>query len=217
MSKLQLIYVYDPLCGWCYGFSPVIKEFYKKFRTKLSVEVVSGGMVLGERAGPVGKMAAYIQQAYKVVEDRTSVKFGKKFLHALKDGQMIFSSLPPSRALTAFKHIRPQDAILMAHEIQKSIYYRGEAPTDEQVYLKLAKKFELPVNKFQELLWSDQIAKATEEDFKRSAALGVSGFPTVFIGNEKELMPIARGYLPYEDLLMNAINAGEYFGQPLVN
>lgn len=216
MKKLNLIYVYDPLCGWCYGFSPVIKQFYKKFRTKLEFEVLSGGMVVGDRIGPIGKVAAYIKDAYKVVEERTGVTFGKPFLAALDEGSMIFNSIPPSRALTAFKVFRPNDAMLMAHELQKAVYYDGKAPGDAKLYVELAKKFELPVESFEEALWSDSIAKKTEQEFITSGELGVSGFPTVFIGNKEKLYPVSRGYMAYEDFLMNAVNAAAYFGEELV-
>ncbi len=46
-STMKLIYVYDALCGWCYGFSPVITDFSARHASEFAVEVVSGGMVLG--------------------------------------------------------------------------------------------------------------------------------------------------------------------------
>jgi len=216
MEKLKITYVYDPLCGWCYGFSPVIKKFYKKFRSKLDFEVISGGMILGERVGPISVMAQYIKQAYKVVEQRTGVTFGQQFLKALDEGKIVISSLPPSRALTTFKTFRPDDAVLMAHEIQKAIYYEGHAPVDVNVYTRLAEKFELPVKAFQEKLLSEEIALATEDEFKKSAQLGVTGFPTVFLNKGDQMMQIAQGYLPYEDLLMNAINGAAAYDVELV-
>ncbi|MTI20065.1 hypothetical protein E1176_03435 [Fulvivirga sp. RKSG066] len=182
----------------------------------MSFEVVSGGMVLGDRIGPIGEVAGYIKEAYNVVEDRTGVKFGDQFLKALDDGKMIFSSIPPSRALTTFKSFRPDDAMLMAHELQKSFYFDGRAPGDAKLYEELAKKFELPEKQFQEKLWSDEIAKQTENEFRRSGELGVTGFPTVFMGNDQELVPIARGFVPHEDFMMNAMNVAAHFDVELV-
>ncbi len=28
---MDLVYVYDALCGWCYGFAPVIKAFAERY------------------------------------------------------------------------------------------------------------------------------------------------------------------------------------------
>jgi len=173
-------------------------------------------MILGDRIGPIGQVAAYIKDAYKVVEERSGVEFGKPFLKKLEDGNMVISSLPPSRALTAFKIFRPHDAILMAHEIQKSIYYHGNTPSDEKAYLKLAEKFELDVEAYQEALWSDQIAQKTEKEFQRSSQLRVQGFPTVLLSNGKEMMAVSRGFLPHEDFMMNMMNAAAYFDVELV-
>jgi len=214
---LKITYVYDPLCGWCYGFSPVIKQIYKKFRSKLDFEVISGGMVVGDRIGPIGEVAAYISEAYKVVENRTGVEFGKNFLKGLEEGSMIFSSIPPSQALTAFKHMRANDAVLMAHEIQKAIYFNGNAPVNPNTYFELAKKFDLNLVEYENLLQSEEIAKATQNEFQKSAELGVSGFPTVFIGHNDEVIPISRGYQDYDEFLMNIINGAAYFDVELMS
>ena len=77
---MNLIYCYDAWCGWCYGFSPVIKKIEAHFKDKLHVEVLSGGMILPQQPNAIGVMAPYIQQAYKTVEEYTGIKFGEDFL-----------------------------------------------------------------------------------------------------------------------------------------
>ena len=34
-EKMKLLYVYDPLCGWCYGFGPVAEQIEKNFRLQI--------------------------------------------------------------------------------------------------------------------------------------------------------------------------------------
>jgi putative protein-disulfide isomerase len=43
--KPKIIYCYDAYCGWCYGFSPVIKELWLKHREQFDFETISGGMI----------------------------------------------------------------------------------------------------------------------------------------------------------------------------
>jgi len=43
MEKVKLIYYFDALCGWCFGFSPVISQLEKEFEDRLNFEVISGG------------------------------------------------------------------------------------------------------------------------------------------------------------------------------
>src|SRR6516164_6627574 len=56
-----LIYCYDAYCGWCYGFSPVIRRIVGEFRGRLPVEVLSGGMIIGERPLSIKQSAGYIR------------------------------------------------------------------------------------------------------------------------------------------------------------
>ena len=71
-SDMKLIYYFDALCGWCYGFSPVMSKVQEKYSGKLDIEVVSGGLFLGKRAGGVNEVAPHIKAgAYKSVERRT--------------------------------------------------------------------------------------------------------------------------------------------------
>ena len=97
-SDMKLIYYFDALCGWCYGFSPVMSKVQEKYSGKLDIEVVSGGLFLGKRAGGVNEVAPHIKAgAYKSVERRTGVKFGQTFLEdVLKNGNMTPYDLSPA-------------------------------------------------------------------------------------------------------------------------
>src|SRR3546814_11607747 len=44
MSTPHLIYFADPMCSWCYGFSPVLDEIRHAFGRALPVRVVMGGL-----------------------------------------------------------------------------------------------------------------------------------------------------------------------------
>jgi putative protein-disulfide isomerase len=56
-----LIYCYDAYCGWCYGFSPVMKKVEEAYKDRLQIEVLSGGMVLPEQPVHIGATAEYIK------------------------------------------------------------------------------------------------------------------------------------------------------------
>jgi len=42
-----LIYCYDAYCGWCYGFSPVIKKIAEDYKDIFDIGVFCGGMMIG--------------------------------------------------------------------------------------------------------------------------------------------------------------------------
>src|SRR5687767_14668497 len=75
-----LIYCYDAYCGWCYGFSPVIRQIAAAYQGELPIEILSGGMIFEENPQHISAIAVYIQKAYKTVEATTGIQFGKDFL-----------------------------------------------------------------------------------------------------------------------------------------
>lgn len=203
-KTMTLIYVYDPLCGWCYGFSPVIQKFYDETAELNEVKVISGGMVTGERTGPIGEVAPYIKNAYLDVESSTGIKFGEAFLKdVLEEGSTIFTSVPPSIALAVFKDLMPEKQLQFAGDIQKAIYYDGVAPEDLQAWSERAAQYGLDQQDFHERLKSERYAQKAREDFLEAQTLGVRGFPTVFVKNGDHMHLLARGYLDYASLEKN--------------
>ena len=61
--KPIIIYCYDAWCGWCYGFSPVIKALHEKYKNQFDFEPLSGGMIPVESTQPIGNIAGYIKNA----------------------------------------------------------------------------------------------------------------------------------------------------------
>ncbi|MGD1892929.1 MAG: DsbA family protein [Cyclobacteriaceae bacterium] len=198
---MKIIYAYDALCGWCYGFSPVIEAFHQKHREEIDFEVLSGGMVTGSRIGPIGEVAPYIRHAYRDVEQATGVKFGEAFLKdVLEDGQTIFTSVPPAIAMSVFKSHRAEEAVLFASALQKAIYYDGLAPEDTAAYGQLAEEFGINKNIFTQQMAESKFLAEAQKEFYRTQQLGVQGFPTVFAEVENTYYPLTRGYTPLDEL-----------------
>ncbi|MGY6561615.1 MAG: DsbA family protein [Luteibaculaceae bacterium] len=195
---MKIVYVYDALCGWCYGFSPVMEQFHNEFKDSIRFEVISGGMITGSRIGPVGEVAPYISWAYKEVENKTGVKFGSGFLDkTLKEGTSIFTSIPLAIALSVFKEVEPEQSIQFAAELQKAVYYSGIEPENLNAYGEIAAKFGLDSVLFVQKMKDPKYLSLAKEDFKKSADLKVSGFPTIFLEIDNKHYVLGNGYMPY--------------------
>lgn len=200
-EKPIILYVYDPLCGWCYGFSPVMVRLYEQYKDSVEFDVISGGMVVGDRIGPLGEKAAYIREAYKTVEQKMGVKFGDKYVNEiLAEGTAIQTSIPASKLLVAFKSLDSGKAILYAHELQNALYRDGVYPDDLRGLLESTDTFGVSKDDILTIAESDEVIGAMEHDFKMSSQLGVSGFPTVFIIKDNTINVIARGAESYENV-----------------
>ena len=198
---MKIIYVYDALCGWCYGFSPVLSQFQEKYKDILNFQVISGGMILGSRIGPIGEVASYISKAYKEVEKVTGVEFGNAFLNnTLKNGDAIFTSLPPAIALSVFNELNAGKIVQFTSAMQRAIYYDGIYPEDLEAYGLIATKFGIDAKSFVLKMKTPLYRKLAEDDFETSSKLNVSGFPTVFIENNESYRKIGSGYMTFNQL-----------------
>jgi putative protein-disulfide isomerase len=201
MKAHKIIYVFDALCGWCYGFSPVVKALFETYQDKFEFEVLSGGMILGDRAGPIGEVAAYINSEYKTVEDTTGIKFGKAFLTHLEKGVMKFSSEKPAIALSVFKSSQPERAIVFAHDLQQSTYFDGKDPNHNELYRYLAVNFGIDPDEFEKKLLLEEYRDAAFYDFALAKQLQVESFPAVLLQeSETKFYLLAKGYTDFETL-----------------
>ena len=203
-EKPILLYVFDPLCGWCYGFSPVMVQLYNEYKSQIEFDAISGGMVVGDRIGPLSEKAPYIKGAYKVVEEKMNVKFGDKYINkVLAEGTAIQTSIPSSKLFVAFKSLDNSKAILFAHELQNAIYFYGIHPDDTEGLLENCETFGVNKESIMTIASSEKVIPVMEHDFELSSRLGVTGFLTVFIIKDNAINVVARGADSYENVKSN--------------
>lgn len=197
-------YCYDAYCGWCYGFSPVVKKLYDTYRHRLAFDVLSGGMILQDPPAPIGRMAGYIAQAYKTVEEMTGITFGEDYLWHIFNPELsdwFPHSLLPARSLCVFKKYHPERAVEWAADIQYALHYEGRDLTDPEAYRHLLEKYEIPTQDFFTQLAADQSKEDAQYEFQLVKQLQVSGYPCVLLQvSDSRFYMIGRGYTPYETL-----------------
>jgi len=193
-----LYYCYDAYCGWCYGFSPVIRQIFEQYRDRLAFDVLSGGMILPETPQPIGVMAPYIQKAYKTVEEHTGIKFGADWLWHIfhpEESDWYPSSEKPAIAMCVFKEYHPDLAILFAADLQYALHEEGRDLTDDEAYRHLLEKYEIPEQEFYTRLRSATYRERAYEEFALVKQLKVTGFPTLFLQvSASRLYLLSRGY-----------------------
>lgn len=194
-EKPKLIYVYDALCGWCYGFSNVMQTLFEKYQTEFDFEVISGGMVLGDREGPISQSAELIKSHYPRVQETTGVLFGPAFVAMLEEGSQYQSSEKPAIALSVFKSFEPKKAVLFAHDIQELTFVKGLDLNVDDNYLPLIENYNIPKEEFLEKLKSNEYKQNAYYDFALAKQLQVTGYPVALIQtSERNFYMIAKGY-----------------------
>jgi putative protein-disulfide isomerase len=198
--SMTLIYCYDAYCGWCYGFSPVIRKIAEDYRERIFIEVLSGGMI--RENVPISYSAGYVSKAYKMVEERTGIKFGDDFLwHIFHPDQSdwILNSEKAAIALCIFKDYRPGLQVQFASDLQYALKFEGRDLTDEQAYRHLLAKYQLSAEEFYEKLRSEEYHHRALEEFSIVQRLQVRGFPALFLQTgDSKYYRIADGFTDYE-------------------
>lgn len=199
-TKPEFIYVYDPLCGWCYGFSPVMQKLKDYYKDKMNFTIYSGGLVVGERVSSIKEGFGFIKAGTKTVTKTTGVEFGKPFMDLVEEGSYIYNSEPACVALTVFKTINPERAFEFAHDMQLALFKAGKSLNDTATFLNLVKNFDVNPDDFLQKFRQEEYKKATYEEFETANALGADGFPTVIIKKGNDYKVLSNGYKDYDEL-----------------
>ena len=199
-----IIYCYDAYRGWCYGFSPVIKEIAVNYKDKFNFEVLSGGMITGQPLQPIAVTAGYIEKAYKTVEEHTGIQFGSDYLWHIKNpdkSDWYPNSEKPAIAMCIFKEYYPDDQVAFAADLQYALHYEGRDLCDDEAYRHLLLKYAINPEEFYSKLHSPEYKEKAEYEFSVVKQLQVTGFPAVLLqASESKFYLIARGYTNYATL-----------------
>ncbi len=198
MKYPQLFYCYDAWCGWCYGFSSVIKKIANDYAPVMESEALSGGMILPVNPVHIKATAPYISEAYKEVEKLTGVKFGQDYLWHIfnpEKSDWYPDSLKPAIALCVFKSYFPNQSISIASDLQYALHYEGRDLTDDEAYRHLIEKYKINPEDFYNKLHNPEYEQLARQEFSMVQQLQVTGFPAVFIQTgELKFYMVARGY-----------------------
>lgn len=200
----QIIYCYDAYCGWCYGFSPVMKKVYEKYKSTLGFEVLSGGMIISQPPKHISVTAGYIKNSYKQVEEHTGIRFGSDYLwHIMnpEESDWYPDSTKPAIALTIFKEIFPTLQVVFAGELQYALFEEGRDLCDNEAYRHLLQKYHIEEAGFYKKLGSEEYKEKANYEFALVKQLQVTGYPAVlFQESESKFHLLAKGFTDFETL-----------------
>ncbi len=199
----KLIYVFDPLCGWCYGFEPVMEKIQSEYKDLIEFEVFPGGMVLEPNAQPIGHMMDYLKEAIPRLEETTGVKISENYLNnILEPGTAVLTSELPSMVYSALHKIYSGREVELARKIQDILYQKGKNTNDLEVYRNLIKESkDKEIKEVAACILSDENRAQTFNFFKKSSDLGVTGFPFLgIVDDQNQVYKVAAGYVPHDTL-----------------
>ncbi len=171
-----LHYLYDPLCGWCYGAEPLAAA---------AANVV--GLTLRLHAGALWPQPTrlpeetrrYIQQADMRIAQMSGQPFGTAYLHELlQDPALVLDSRPVIAAVLAAQSLDATKALPMLRGIQHAHYERGRHVVEEATLIDIAASIGLDAAAFTAALHEVPVDSHIAESREFMNNIGAQGFPT---------------------------------------
>jgi len=208
-NVLNITYYYDPLCGWCYGFSKVVSQLTDHYGDSLNLNIVSGGLFTGNRVGLVNNIAPYIKAgAYRSVESTTGVKFGDAFLDDINgNGKIELNSVPPSIAFCIVKEAYPDHEIDFAKTLLDAVYRDGANPSDLDAYKPYIDAIGMDWQKFISKMGQTKYLEMAQAEFNTFRKSGLGGMPSLVMYQDDNAVLLTNGYATFQSLKLKIASA----------
>jgi putative protein-disulfide isomerase len=197
-AQTRLVYFADPMCSWCYGFSPVIAALAERFEDRLPLDLVMGGL----RAGNTEPMRAEDKDYIRSAWARVGAASGQPFDFSFFDREgFLYDTEPACRAVVTARRLLPRMALPFMARIQQASYAENRDMTATEEIAGVAEEAGFDRAAFNAAFDAAETRNETFRDFLTAQSLGIHGFPTLIAGSEeKGYALLTNGYRPLEDL-----------------
>lgn len=195
---MNLIYVADPMCSWCYGFAKPLDELLADPRdaAPLELALVMGGLRPFTTEAMTPARADELAGHWHHVAQASGQPFAPAALAATSRPDFVYDTEPASRATVTVRTQWPQVAWRYFKAVQHAFYAEGRNVTEPDVLADLAHGLGLPRAEFNMAFASQAMRDATLQDFQQAQAWGIRSFPSLLIMHGDHLHGVANGYVP---------------------
>lgn len=197
-KKPLLFYFGDPMCSWCYGFSPELSQALETLGESVELKVIMGGL-RPYNTETMADLEDFLKDHWEHVQEASGQDFNYGIL---KDHSFVYDTEPPSRAVLVARSMKPEITFDFFKAVQKAFYVENKNTHDIETYLELANQFGLDKEAFKKSFESEEAKEDIRIEFEYAASLGVRGFPTVILKRgEEDYTLISNGYQKAEQIL----------------
>mgnify|MGYP001820091152 CR=1 FL=1 len=192
-----LWYFADPMCSWCWGFSPVIEQLKSVYDKRLNIALMLGGLRPGTTESMSAQLRDEILHHWYEVHKLTGQSFS--FEDALPEG-FVYDTEPACRAVITVAQLGKDKIFPYFKSIQSAFYIDQVDVTLTENLATLANQQGFTSDQFLTHFHSDAVIQKTKLQFHGTQQAGVSGFPSLVLQNNTDFQFITRGYRPFDDM-----------------
>jgi putative protein-disulfide isomerase len=188
----ECIFVVDPMCSWCYGFSPVLETVREQYKEKYDFSLVVGGLRTKGQMQWSKEAKAYLQGHWEEVSKKTgqifsNLLFGKIFFE--------YDTYPACKAVVSVREcFGMQEAFKYLYLLQEAFYLKGKDVTSIEVLVEILQLLDFDSGLFETFYRSDRAELLMQHDFAKACSMGANAFPSLVIIDEDGHMVCQKGY-----------------------
>ncbi|MDH5425505.1 MAG: DsbA family protein [Gammaproteobacteria bacterium] len=186
----KLYYIHDPMCSWCWGFHPVLRQLEQQLPEQVTVHYVLGGLAADSDLPMPDEMQHFLQQTWRNIQKKIpGTDFNFDFWSDCKPKR---STYPACRAVIAARNQNRSVEKPMINAIQNAYYLQAKNPSDDDTLMALARQLKLDAEKFAEDLNAATTQQTLVQEIELSSQLGAQGFPSLVFehGNKRALLTL---------------------------
>lgn len=172
---VELLYAANPMCSWCWGFAPVMREVVRRHGGRVRITTVLGALGRGDAPmRPEDK--AVVRRHWQHVHERTGQPFDFAFFDR---PSFVYDTEPACRAVAVVRAQRGMLALPYLAAVQEAFYARNGDVTQAQELQRLAEELGVDGAEFGAAFAAPEMRTAVAQEFADVARLGVTGYPTL--------------------------------------
>ena len=189
-SVIKVVYGYDTLCGWCYGFIPAVRLLTERYPSLL-IKVVAGGLFTGPGARPYATLVEHIRSKEGHLEQVTGYRPSDAFHEMITSSdEVIADSAIPTHAIIQMESLAPERVLEFAHLLQEAHFGDGKDLNKPEVYDDICKQHALPFLNTQEILQATATDPKVATHFQKAIDIGIRSYPSIILQDSEERFSI---------------------------
>jgi putative protein-disulfide isomerase len=199
MANSSLIYVHDPMCSWCFGFSKTFQTLLNELPAGINVKRLLGGLAPDSNEPMSEPTRNMVRQNWQHIEQAIpGVLFNYDFWDNCEPRRATY---PACRGVIAARQQGEAFDDLMTQKIQQAYYQQARNPSDDSTLIELAAEIGLDQQAFSDDLASNETQQSLLEEISQSRSLGVNGFPSLVLECNGRYELIQTNYTKADSML----------------
>lgn len=197
---MRFLYVMDPMCSWCWAFSPVIDQLRDNY-PDVPLDTIMGGLAPDSDEPMPQDLQQMISATWHRIEEQTGARFNHQFWQNCAPRR---STYPACRAVISAEQLQADSSTTMISAIQRAYYLQAKNPSDADTLIQLAEDIGLKRSSFTEQLYSQETEQILQKHLALAAQIGAHGFPSLYVATpNNRLIPISLGYSDWSQVQQN--------------